>query len=94
MSQVSKEDAQEIYKLPVSERRKYIVVAKVDFEKNILFFIRGNGIGGAVSLDCFQPTQKETPNFNQVEIIDCGQTVKFGNYEVAADYLIEESQKY
>jgi len=93
MSKLSKEEVIEIQKLSISEQAKYIILAEVKLDRNILFFIRGNGAGGSVSLDCFTPG-KETPDFNQVEIIDYGQTVRFGDYEAAADYIIEESAKY
>lgn len=92
-AQLPKAEVKDIFKLPPKERSKYIVSARVDIKENLLLFIRGNGAGAYVDLSFFTPTPKETPDFDHIEIIDHGQTVKFGNYEAATDAILEEAEK-
>lgn len=88
-----KEEAKEIFKLPLKERYKFIVAAWVDFEKKILVFIRGNGASGYINLSFFTPSGTTSPDFNSLEIIDYGHTVKFGEYEAATDAILAEVEK-
>ena len=93
MISLSKEEAKEIFKLPLQERQKYILTARVDLEKNLLIFGRGNGAIGSIDLGFFTPSGTETPDFDHLEIIDHGQTIKFGNYEAATDSILEEVER-
>lgn len=92
-STIAKEEAKEIFKLPMKERGRYILVAYIGSSKEYLNYIRGNGIGGSVSLSFFTPNAKEAPDFDHIEVIDCGQTIRFGNYEVATDAILAEEER-
>lgn len=40
--------------------------------------------------ELFEPNMKYAPDFTQFEIVDWGQTLKFGEYEAALDALIQD----
>lgn len=93
MIRIAQEEWKVISLLTYKERYKYIIAAKVDKEKNFLIFVRGNGASGTIDLSFFTPSGTETPDFEKLEIIDHGQTIKFGNYEAATDAILEEVER-
>ncbi len=93
MISLAKAEAEELFNLPWEERARYIIMARVDFDQSLLIFVRANGANGTIDLKFFTPNAIETPDFDQLEIIDFGRTIKFGNYEAATDSILEEVEK-
>jgi hypothetical protein len=75
------------------EKQKYIVAGYVDFIYKYVMLFRADGVGVRVPFTVFTPSANCSPNFEELDIIDYGQTVKLGKYEAAADFLLEEVAK-
>lgn len=62
----------------------------VDSEDDVLVLFRGNLERMLVPLEWFRRDRHPKPNFDDFEVIDTGQTLRFGEYEAAADALLYE----
>jgi len=69
--------------------RRYLIIAGCIIDDNIILV---NGRFDIIKIDkSWFPANKLTkPNFNSFEIIDHGNTLKFGDYEAASDVIICE----
>jgi hypothetical protein len=77
--------------LSTEHPQDYFVGGVVDRDDGALVLYRGNLERLVVPLSWFRPTGRgSTPNFDDFEIIDCGQTVRFGDYEAATDAILYE----
>jgi hypothetical protein len=65
----------------------------VDHEKRVVEIIFENALRYLYSFDFFTPTPNCSPDFHRAGIIDCGQTVQFGTYEVASDALYNDGKE-
>ena len=43
-----------------------------------------------IPFEWFTPSPDTEPNFDDVEVIDSGQTIRFGEYEAAVDAILEK----
>lgn len=60
----------------------------VDSKTNVLALIRGDLSRLAVPLTLFQPSGTSVPDFDHFDLDDYGQTLRFGDYEAAADFVL------
>ena len=63
----------------------------VNSEANTIGILTGNNIPINVPFSFFTPTNVE-PDFTNVSIIDCGQTLKLGDYEASVEAMIKEHE--
>ena len=69
----------------------YFVGGVVDRHDDAVVLYRGNLERLVVPLSWFAPSGKGAkPDFDDFEVIDCGQTVRFGEYEAATDAVLYE----
>lgn len=73
------------------KREDLVICGLVDLEKQRLTLWRGSYKPIIVPLAIFTPSGDGTiPDFSRLSIIDYGQTVRFGEYEAATDYILSK----
>jgi hypothetical protein len=81
------DDLEEVFK--VKHPEDYFIGGVVDREDRVLVLYRGNLERLLVPLSWFgQRARAPKPNFDGFEITDVGQTIRFGEYEAAADAIL------
>lgn len=68
----------------------YLIGGIVNREDDVLLLFRGNLERLLVPLEWFRRERHPTPAFDDFEIVDSGQTLRFGDYEAAADAVLYE----
>lgn len=69
----------------------YFIGGVVDLEDKCVVLYRGDLDRLVVPLDWFKSSGRASrPDFSDFEVIDSGQTVRFGSYEAAADAILYE----
>ena len=53
--------------------------------------VRGNFDRMTVPLSIFRPSGTSKPDFRRIELDDYGHTVRFGEYEASADFILYEA---
>jgi hypothetical protein len=81
---VSDADLVEINASPHPER--YVVAGALDLSKKRLSLIKGDLSVLDLSIEIFK-MRLCAPDFTRFSIIDCGQTLAFGEYQAAVDSL-------
>ena len=72
----------------VKRVRRYLIVAiTVDQGSELIACCFGDGSVCEFPFNYFTPSGTDTPDFKDVSILDYGQTLRFGTYEVATDEL-------
>ena len=69
-------------------RKDLFVGGTVDIERGLLHLINGAGELIEVPLSIFKPSGTCSPDFNAFRLDDCGNTVCFGEYEAASDFIM------
>lgn len=59
-----------------------------DLEEIVL--VRGDLSSVILDFVCFESSGTNNPDFSKIEIIDYGQTIKLGEYEVSVQRLLEQ----
>ena len=78
----------EVLASPNEEKKNLFVSGYVDFTLKQVVLFRGYGVGVSVPFDMFVPDAKYSPDFEQFELIDYGQTVKLGEYEASTRSIL------
>lgn len=65
------------------------IAGRVDRKSKSVILYTGSFKRFCVPFDWFTPSGTTSPDFDLIEIIDHGLTVKLGNYEAASDVIIE-----
>jgi hypothetical protein len=84
------EEITTIHSFPIAEKRRYFVAGYVNYDYQLVMLFRGDGTSIQLSWQWFEPSGNETPDFHQFDIIDHGQTIKLGSYEVSARSILIE----
>lgn len=85
----------EILSLPSAEKRRLIVGGYADYTLQHLILFRGDGTSVVAPFSMFEPTPQTSPNFEELDIIDYGNTVKLGEYEASTrSILIDLDPEY
>jgi hypothetical protein len=73
-------------------RNQLACMGYTDSESAAVFFWLGDDHTVRVPFSAFTPSTggKETPDFSKFSIIDCGQTLKFGDYEASVVACLSE----
>jgi len=87
------EELAEILEAPIENLNRFIISAIIHHDSRIISLWLGDESHLRLHFNFFTPGGKETPDFDQVEIIDHGLTLKLGNYEAATDWIVEEHEK-
>lgn len=87
---LSRDELTEIFALPSVEKRRLITAGYADFTLQQLVLFRGDGTSVVAPFSMFEPTPKTSPDFEELDIIDYGHTVKLGPYEAATSSILYE----
>jgi hypothetical protein len=69
---------------------KYAISIFLDKEEEVLVVGRADGSVVEIPTSLFNVSGDGTvPDFNNVSIADCGQTIQLGDYEACAEYMFE-----
>jgi len=68
----------------------YFIGGVVNRDDDVLVLFRGNLERLLVPLAWFRNASRPVPDFDDFEVTDAGQTVRFGDYEAAADAVLYE----
>lgn len=79
-----------ILALPSDIKGRYFISGYANLDYHVLKLYRGNGEEVQLPFSWFNPSGNAVPDFTQLEIIDHGQTVKLGDYEVSARSILYE----
>src|SRR5712692_116288 len=74
-----------------NEPRDRIVCGMVDKQADNLLVYRGDLQPVVAPLNSFRPSAGLAPNFDEFEVIDWGNAVRFGEYEASADAIFYEN---
>jgi hypothetical protein len=76
----------------VSDLSCYIVAAYYDYVGDYLMLFRGDGSFVQAPMSMFQDNRGKSliPDPEQLELIDCGNTVKLGEYEASTRSILKE----
>lgn len=81
----------EVKLLPDNQRKGMIVAAFIDLVLDEMVVYNGNEKEFVIPLSFFKPSGNGiVPDFNALEIIDYGHTVKLGEYEAASSAILYE----
>jgi hypothetical protein len=84
-----------VQKLSLIKRRRYFIAGYTDFDNQQLVLFRGDGSVVIAAFSMFQPSPINSPDFNDLEIIDYGQGVRLGSYEASTrSILIDLDPEY
>ena len=78
----------EVLSTPKEKARDLFIGGLVDDRSQTLALVRGDFRRLAVPLSLFSPSGTTEPDFGRFEIDDHGQTLRFGEYEAAADFVL------
>lgn len=85
------EELKEVVALPEKEKRKLLISGYVNFDERVIMCFRGNGTSIAIPFSVFVASGTGLePDFDNLEFIDYGQTIKLGEYEAAVDAILYE----
>jgi hypothetical protein len=89
------EELQEVLALPTADKRRLITAGYADFSLRQLVLFRGDGTSVIAPFGMFEPSGTTAPDFNELEFIDYGHTVKLGDYEASTrSILIDLDPEY
>jgi hypothetical protein len=71
--------------------RDVFIGGVVDTEFNLLMLVRGNFERITVPLSIFRPSGTSKPDFRHFELDDYGHTIRFGEYEASATFILYEA---
>ncbi|MCZ6698751.1 MAG: helix-turn-helix transcriptional regulator [Planctomycetota bacterium] len=78
----------EVLLAPKDQRRDLFIGGVLDPKSKALALVRGDLSRIVVPLTIFKASGASKPDFGEFEVEDYGQTIRFGNYEVAADFVL------
>lgn len=87
---LSDDEIDKIIELPLPKKGHVIIEAHVNYTWCSVIAIRGDGLMMVIPFVLLTdiPAKLEKPDYKDFSIIDGGNTLKFGKYEVAVDYLL------
>jgi hypothetical protein len=71
--------------------RDVFIGGVIDPEVGLLTLVRGNFERVTVSLSMFRPSGSSKPDFRRFGLDDYGHTIRFGEYEASADFVLYEA---
>jgi len=87
---LSDEEMDRVFELPMPQKGHLIIEAHVNYTWCSIVAIKGDHLFMVIPFTLLTdiPAKLEKPDYSQLSIIDGGNTLKLGNYEVAVDYLL------
>jgi len=73
------------------EARDVFIGGVLDTGFGLLTLVRGNRDFITIPLSIFHPSGTSTPDFTRFELDDYGHSVRFGEYEASADFILYEA---
>jgi hypothetical protein len=84
------EELKEVLALPAVDKRRLITAGYADFSLQQLVLFRGDGTSVIAPFGMFEPSGTTAPDFNELEIIDYGHTVRLGSYEASTRSILTD----
>lgn len=78
----------EVLSAPKEQARDLFIGGLVDAKSEALVLVRGDLSRVVVPLSIFGASGISKPDFRRFEVDDYGQTIRFGSYEAAADFVL------
>ena len=78
----------EVLSAPKDEVTSLFIGGIIDAEGGELALIRGDLEVVEIPLSIFRPSGVTAPDFSRFEVDDYGHTVRFGDYEASADFIL------
>jgi len=88
-SALTEQEFNELAPLSWAAKRYLVIAGYSDFLPQQLVLFRSDGRNVITPFDMFKPSGTSSPNFYELEIIDCGNTIKLGKYEADAGSILE-----
>jgi hypothetical protein len=85
---LSDDEIDEVRSAPQTTQTRLFIAGYVDFLLQELVLFRADETELTAPLSMFIPRGGISPDFNKMEIIDHGQTIKFGSYETASTSIL------
>jgi hypothetical protein len=63
-------------------------------EDGVVRFTTADGKRWITFLEYFEPNAVTEPDFTNPKILDCGQTIAFGDYEASVDVVLDNSLRF
>lgn len=80
-----------LMKLSTEKRHNYLISGYADFDNRHIMCFRGSGTSFVIPFSVFTSSGTGlVPNFEQLEFIDYGQTIKLGEYEASVHEILYE----
>lgn len=89
---LSLEELRSVLLAPLNTRVSLCVAGKINKEEESISLIWGDGIRSNYPLSIFIPNGTTSPNFNDLSIIDHGNTIRLGTYEASVKSILEEGE--
>lgn len=80
----------EVLSAPERKKRDLFIGGAVDMPSHTLVLVRGDCDNVVAPLSIFRPSGNAHPDFDRFELDDHGQTIRFGDYEASADFVLYE----
>lgn len=88
---LAKDELLNLMKLSTSKRHNYLISGYSDFDNRHIMCFRGSGDAFVIPFSIFTPSGTGLePDFEQLEFIDYGQTIKLGDYEASVHGILYE----
>ena len=78
----------EVLSAPTERRRQLFISGLIHTKNQTLTLVRGDLRPLVVPLSLFTPSGTAKPDFSRFEMDDHGMTLRFGDYEAAADFVL------
>lgn len=84
-------ELKEVLALPEKDKCKLLISGYVNFDEQHIMCFRGSGTSIAIPFSIFKvPGTGLKPDFDKLQFIDYGQTIKLGEYEAAVNAILYE----
>lgn len=91
-SELSMDEIADVLMATDATKSKLAIHAILDQWSRTLFLIMADRTIIIIPLIVFIQNPIYTPNFENIKLIDYGQTIKFGEYESAIDYILNHEK--
>lgn len=83
------DELKNLMSLSTEKRHNYLISGYADFDNKHIMCFRGSGTSFVIPFSIFTPSGTGLePDFEQLEFIDYGQTIKLGEYEASVHGIL------
>jgi hypothetical protein len=86
---LTQDELMNLMSLSTEKRHNYLISGYADFDNKHIMCFRGSGTSFVIPFSIFKPSGTGLePDFEQLEFIDYGQTIKLGEYEASVHGIL------